>query len=391
MTASHSDGTGTPEAEGSVKKDSAPRRFLKKGSAKKGPVKKGSARQKLRPLNEEQLSHTFEQLSMLLGAGITPAEGLDIMLRDRDNTDLAGAYRALYGLVMGGVSLSEAVRQSGLFPFYAVQLLKIGEMTGRLDAVCSSLSSFYEAEDELHGSVRDAFCYPMIMAVMMFVLVIVLLSRVLPIFEQVFRQLGTSVSGVAAVLMNISSALSRYYAVFITLFLLLAVLFFYFNSTRSGQKHFRRFLQKCPFTRNLSEEIALSRFAAGMELTQSSGMDPCESLTMCRDIVENDAVAARIDACVRSLQAGSPFSDALADAAIFSSFYSSMIHVASMTGHIDTVMGYISRHYRAETDRRMDAALSRIEPAMVALLAILVGGILLSVILPLMGIMSSIG
>lgn len=360
-------------------------------SGAKAPESQSPATTKLRPLNEEQLSHTFEQLSMLLGAGITPAEGLDIMIRDKDNTDLADACRALQSLVMTGVSLSEAVRQSGLFPFYAVQLLKIGEMTGRLDAVCSSLSSFYEAENELRGSIRDAFYYPMIMVVMMFVLVIVLLSRVLPIFEQVFRQLGTSVSGVAAVLMSVSGALSRYYAVFITLFLVLAALFFYFNSTQRGQKHFHRLLQKCPFTKNLSEEIALSRFAAGMELTQASGMDTFESLTMCRDIVENDAVAARIDACIRSLQEGTPFSEALAGAAVFSSFYSSMIQVASMTGHLDTVMGYISRHYRTETDRRIDAALSRIEPTMVALLAILVGGILLSVILPLMGIMSSIG
>ena len=360
-------------------------------SGTKAPESQSSARKKLRPFNDAQLSHIFEQLSMLLGAGITPAEGLGIMLRDKDNTDLADACLILQNLVMDGVSLSEAVQESGLFPFYAVQLLKIGEMTGRLDAVCSSLSSFYETEDELRGSIRDAFYYPMIMAVMMFVLVIVLLSHVLPIFEQVFRQLGTSTSGVAAVLMSVSGALSRYYAAFITLFLVLAALFFYFNSTQRGQKHFHRLLQKCPLTQGLSEDIALGRFAAGMELTQASGMDTYESLTMCRNIVENDAIAARIDTCIRSLQEGTPFSEALAGAAIFSSFYSSMIHVASMTGHMDTVMGYISRHYRAETDRRIDAALSRIEPTMVALLAILVGGILLSVILPLMGIMSSIG
>ena len=94
---------------------------------------------------------------------------------------------------------------------------------------------------------------------------------------------------------------------------------------------------------------------------------------------------------MQSLQAGNPFPEALGSAGIFSGFYSAMIRVASMTGHLDTVMGYIARHYREETDRRIDAALSRIEPAMVAILAVLIGGILLSVILPLMGIMSSIG
>lgn len=344
-----------------------------------------------RPLDDEQISHTFEQLSMLLGAGITPAEGLDIMIHDKDNTDLAACYRTLWELLGKGNSLSDALQKSGLFPSYPVQLMKIGELTGHTDAVSSSLASFYESEDQLKASVRDAFSYPVIMAVMMFVLVIVLLSRVLPIFGQVFRQLGTQVSGIAAILMDISSSLSRYYAFFIGLFFAFALLFLYFSNTVSGQKSLQRFLQKFPLTKGLTEQIAMSRFAAGMELTQSSGMDTYESLTLCRSIAENDAVAARIDHCIRLLQEGSSFADALAGASIFSSFYSSMIRVASMTGHIDTVMGYISRHYREDTDRRIDAALSRIEPAMVALLAILIGGILLSVILPLMGIMSSIG
>ena len=344
-----------------------------------------------KPLTKEQISHTFEQLAMLLGAGITPAEGLDIMLRDKDNGDLTGCYRRLLELLGTGSSLSDALQQSGFFPSYTVQLMKIGELTGHADSVCASLASFYEAEDELQSSIRDAFSYPIIMAVMMFVLVIVLLSRVLPIFEQVFRQLCTSASGIAALLMSISSSLSRYYAVFITLFFVLAILFFYFSNTQSGAQRLHLFLQKFPFTRSLSEQIALSRFAAGMELTQASGMDTYESLMLCRDIVENETVSSRIDRCIQLLREGSSFADALAEASIFSSFYSSMIHVAAMTGHIDTVMGYISRHYREDTDRRIDAALSRIEPAMVALLAILIGGILLSVILPLMGIMSSIG
>lgn len=350
-----------------------------------------SEKKKLRPMNDEQLSHTFEQLSMLLGAGIPPAEALDVMLRDKDNKELSGAYQILLDQLMKGASLNEAAKESGLVPAYAIQLLKIGELTGSLDDVCSRLSSFYEAESELRGALRDAFYYPMIMAVMMFVLVIVLLSRVLPIFSQIFRQLGTSVSGIAAVLMNISSALSRYYAVFITLLLLLALLYFYFSGTEKGRAQFHRLFQKFPPTSGLAEEIAVSRFAAGMQLTQSSGLDTCESLSLCRDIVENDAVAARIDLCMQSLQAGNPFPEALGSASIFSGFYSAMIRVASMTGHLDTVMGYIARHYREETDRRIDAALSRIEPAMVAILAVLIGGILLSVILPLMGIMSSIG
>ncbi len=144
-------------------------------------------------------------------------------------------------------------------------------------------------------------------------------------------------------------------------------------------------------TKGLSEEIAIGRFAAGMQLTQASGMGTYESLTICRTLAENDAVAARIDLCVQYLESGDGLADALSKAEIFSSFYSSMIRVASLTGNADTVMGYIARHYQEDSNRRIDTVLARIEPAMVAILAIVIGMILLSVILPLMSIMSSIG
>ncbi len=344
-----------------------------------------------KPLTDEQLSHTFEQLAILLSAGITPSEGLSVMLKDKDNNDLAAVYTQLLALVREGKSLADSMQETGVFPSYSIQLLHIGELTGRTDVVCSSLSSYYETEDALHISVRDAFYYPMIMAVMMFVLVIVLLSRVLPIFEQIFRQMGTTASGVSAALMAISEVLSRYYALFVVFFFLLAILFFYFNNTPRGGQKLRRFMEIFPPTRGLSESIAIARFASAMELTQASGMDTYESLELCLSVTENRDISERIRRCISLLQEGQVLSDALAGAGIFSSFYSGMIRVAAMSGSIDVVMGYIARHYREDADRRIDSALARIEPAMVAVLAIVIGLILLSVILPLMGIMSSLG
>ncbi len=344
-----------------------------------------------KPLTDEQLSHTFEQLAILLSAGITPSEGLSVMLKDKDNNDLAAVYTQLLALVWEGKSLADSMQETGVFPSYSIQLLHIGELTGRTDVVCSSLSSYYETEDALHISVRDAFYYPMIMAVMMFVLVIVLLSRVLPIFEQIFRQMGTTASGVSAALMAISEVLSRYYALFVVFFFLLAILFFYFNNTPQGGQKLRRFMEVFPPTRGLSESIAIARFASAMELTQASGMDTYESLELCLSVTENRDISERIRRCISLLQEGQVLSDALAGAGIFSSFYSGMIRVAAMSGSIDVVMGYIARHYREDADRRIDSALARIEPAMVAVLAIVIGLILLSVILPLMGIMSSLG
>lgn len=354
-------------------------------------MKKTAKDKKPKSLNSEQVSHTFHQLSMLLGAGITPLDGIDIMIRDRENSDLTEVYTGLKTDLMKGMRLSEAMKESGVFPNYAIRILNIGEQAGTSDKVCAALSRFYEEDDALQSSIRDAFYYPFIMVLMMFVLVIILLSRVMPIFEQVFDQLGASVSGVAAVLLGISESLSGSYAVLIVIFLICGILFLYFYSTVRGRRQFHAFLQKFPPTRSFVERIAVGRFASAMQLTGESGMDAFEQLTLSRSVVENHDVEEKIDLCIEELKKGSGLAESLAATDMFSSFYSSMINVASLTGNVDTVMGYIARHYREDTNRRIDSALSRVEPTMVAILAVVIGLILLSVILPLMGVMTSIG
>ena len=229
------------------------------------------------------------------------------------------------------------------------------------------------------------------MIVMMFVIVIVLLSRVMPIFAQVFRQLGTSVSGITQTLMNISTALSRYYAVLIVLFILFVLLYFYFYYTKNGRLQFRQLLARFPATRDFSERMAVGRFASGMQLTTAAGLDTYYSLDLVSNIVENDAVRAKIEECKNLLQQGAGFAEAIIHVNMFTSFYSSMISVAAQTGNIDSAMKFISEHYRADTDKRINRTLAAIEPTMVIILSVIVGLILLSVILPLMGVMANIG
>ena len=222
-------------------------------------------------------------------------------------------------------------------------------------------------------------------------MVLVLLSRVMPVFAQVFSQLGTSVGGVTKALMDLSDALTKYYVVLIVVFVLLVLLFLYFYCTDRGQEQFARLLQKCPLTRRFTEDLALTRFAEGMQMTSAAGLDPYASLDLVSRLVGNDAVNQKVLNVKERLLAGDRFTEAVSAAGLFNSFYTGMIDVFAQSGSVDTAMGFIARHYKAETNRRISGLLSAIEPTMVAVLSIIVGMILFSVITPLMGIMSNIG
>ena len=279
-----------------------------------------------------------------------------------------------------------AERDSG-----ARQRALIGEHTGKLDEVCNALARYYEEEDDLRESIRSAVSYPIVMIVMMFAVVMVLVSKVLPIFAQVFRQLGASVNGVTQVLLSMSETLVRYYMVFVVLLLIAAALFLYFYCTDRGQQNFRDFMAAFPLTRDFSESLALTRFAGGLRMTQSAGLDAYDSLELASRVTGNRNVLKKIHVCRDLLQEGHSFSEAVAKAGLFSPFYSGMISVFAQAGSVDKAMDFIADHYKAETDRRISRALAAIEPTMVVILSLIVGLILLSVMLPLMGIMANIG
>ncbi len=346
---------------------------------------------KQHPLTYDEISHLFEQLSMLLGAGITIYDSLDIMLKDEENKDLHWINEQLLATVRSGEPLSDAIEESGVFPVYAKQLIIIGEQTGNLDTVSSAIAEFYEDEADIRESLRSAVTYPIVMVVLMFVVVIVLLSRVLPIFEQVYEQLGTSVGGFTESLMDIGKAMSRYYLALVVVFFLLAGLFIYFYRTQRGQKNLRYLLATLPFSKGFSQRLAVGRFAGGMAMTQRAGLDTFSSLTLCKQLVDNPTVQDKIGQAIDHLSKGETLSESLVAVNMFSHFYSSMINVAQKAGNVDEVMRLIAVNYKKETDRRIAGAIAAVEPTMVIILSIIVGMILLSVILPLMGIMSSIG
>ncbi len=344
-----------------------------------------------RKLTSAQIFHFFEQLRALLGAGITPYAALQIMKQDAGNEKISGLLDALSEQIAQGRRLSEAAASTDAFPDYVNELLVIGEQTGRLENVCGSLARYYEDDDELRNAVRSAVSYPLVMIVMMFAVVIVLLSKVMPVFQQVFEQLGTSANSFTLSLMKISKSLSRCYVAIIIVFAVLVLVFLWFYCTEKGRKQFGSFLETFGPTKKFTEALALTRFAGGLQMTTSAGLDPYTSLDMTARIVGNKAVREKILRCREELQNGASFSEAVAKVGMFDSFYTSMITVFAQAGSVDKAMEFIAKHYKDETDRRISRLLSSIEPTMVAVLSVVVGLILLSVILPLMGVMSNIG
>lgn len=344
----------------------------------------------MKPFSNLELSSFCGQMALILRSGISAMEGVSIMLEDTEGGDEKIILEQLLLDMQETGSLHHALESTRIFPAYLLHMAEIGEETGTLDEVMRALQVHYEREDSISKSIRSSITYPLIMTGMMAVVVIVLLVKVMPIFNQVFIQLGTEMTGFSRMLMNVGTVISRYSVVFIVLLLVIAGVVLYGTRTASGKIRFRKIGHRLHFTKVLYEEIAACRFASGMALTLSSGLNPERSMELVTALNDDPVYRKKIETCREQTEEGKELSEALVSSGMFTGVYARMVSIGAKTGSMDQVMEEIADLYQDDIDTRMNNLLAVLEPTLVTVLSLIVGVILLSVMLPLIGIMSGI-
>lgn len=346
---------------------------------------------KVKELTKLEIASFCDQIAMIIKAGITPKDGLELMLSDAKDQATKDLLEALLVHSRQGESFSKCVKESGYFPKYVINMIALGEETGDLDDVLVALRNYYEHEEMLSDSIRSAVTYPVIMIIMMMLIIILLITKVLPLFNQVFDQLGAQLNGVSAMLLSLGQVFQTYSVIImVTLFVILLV-FFITLRTPKGRVILNTLLIKGPITRKFERDIAFGRFARGMALTLSSGMKIYTAIDLVVELVEHKEVQKQIVNMKEFIMDGKNFSEALNEAGIFSRLYSRMIFIGVKSGNVDMVLENIATLYEEDTERKLNNFISIIEPTLVISLSLVVGMILLSVILPLLGIISGLG
>ncbi len=347
-------------------------------------------------MNKKQtLSHTelaafCSQFSEILRAGISPGEGIAIMLEDSSSAEEKELLTKIQDSVYATGILSAGLEDADVFPDYMLNMVRLGEQSGRLDDVMATLAVYYEREANLSAAIKSAVTYPCIMIGMMILVVLILITKVLPVFHEVFAQLGTDMSGMSKVLIHFGQTLNRYALVFIAILAVLIALGLYFSRAKSGRTAAAKFFSSFGPTKSFSHKNAACRFAGGMALALKSGLTPESGLELSKKLVTNPAFSEKIDQCSSLLNEGIPLTDALSQSGIFSGMQARMLLIGSRTGSMDEAMQKIAAQYEDELDTSIQNTLAVIEPTLVAVLSIIVGLILLSVMMPLMGILSEL-
>lgn len=341
--------------------------------------------------SSRELSAFCLQVSMLLKEAVPLDEGFTIMAEDAATKEERDVLRSIAEDVELGEPLFSALEKTGSFPPYVVSMAKLGQKSGTLDRIMKSLSVYYEKEDFMLKNIRNAITYPTMMVVMLVAILFVLFTWVMPVFERVYVQLGVQMS-------PLSVMASRFGAIFsgaaLILFVVLSVIVAA-AAIASGAGHSLGIVEKLTewFKRSNKTAIAVAgrRFTAVLALTLESGMELEKGMELAAEIVDNSRMEETIKECAHKLQNGTGYYEAMKDTGLFSGFHVQMLKVGARSGQLDEVMRQISSDYEQQADSSIDNMISRLEPTLVAVLAVAVGLILLSVMLPLAGVLASVG
>lgn len=343
-------------------------------------------------LSTEYLSTFATELAMLLHAGIGIGDGLHMLAEDEEDTQTKELLRSIGERVDDGILLSEAFEETGVFPDYLIYMTRTGEQTGRTEASFVALANHYERQRLLSERIRSALLYPLILLVLMILIIGVLLVKVLPIFNKVYNQLGGSMSGMAAGLLKFGAFLRAALPVLTILaavFVVLALVLYFSDSIREKCVGF---LKKHYGDKGIIYQVTIARFASALSMGMMSGLTIEDAMRTAMSFHEESSkLKERYEQCLADLEKGEPLGEALHKSKIFSATYCRMITLGIRSGSSDDIMEEISRRLDDDASRSIDRTVTKIEPTIVIVTSILVGMILLSVMIPLLNIMSSIG
>ncbi len=348
------------------------------------------------PKSSKRLRHSditlfCTQVSLFLRAGIPLSEGLSLLREDIDNPVFEAVIRSVSDAVENRKTLAEAIRRTGAFPAYLTRMVGIGEMSGNLDEIMQTLADFYEREGALRQRIRSSVTYPIVLIVMMSAIVLLLVVQVLPMFDDLLRSLGGQMPPIVRGLMTFGQFVGRYWWAIVLVVVLLAALPRVIGMTPAGKKALDRFKTDFFLIRSLTRKIAAERFSSAMAFLLRSSVDLEVALELTGELLDNSYMQQKIDDSRAHIAKGESIPDAFYKAGIFPRLFTRMLAVGFKTGDLDGMMSRLADRYEQEVNLSLGRVIGAIEPAFIALLSIVVGVILISVMLPLIQIMSSIG
>jgi len=324
------------------------------------------------------------QFSAMINSGISIIDALDILRDQIDHPRLKEVVIAVTEDIETGSDLSEALsKHPDVFPELFVQMVRAGETGGIIGDVLDRIAEHYEKQDELQGKIKSALYYPVTIMVIAFLVVIFLLTNVVPTFVTMFEGFGAQLPLPTRILLGTSNFLQSYWWLVGLILVALFFLFRNYRNTPEGRLRTDRMLLKIPQIGEMMKKIYLSRFSSTLAVLLSSGVDLLAALSIIEGVVGNRVYSQALTDARIKVREGSTSSEPLQKRDEFPKLLVHMIKVGEESGAMSRMLDKVSMFYDREVDRSVEGVVSIIEPVIIVMLAIVVGFVVISIVMPM--------
>lgn len=337
-------------------------------------------------------SELFHRLALLLQSGIQVSDGLQILAEEENDKEYIRLLTQMASGLEEGKSLSAVFEEAGCFSWHIIGLIDTGEQVGRTEETFLSLSRYYANKERRNRKLKESFTYPCILLALMLIVIVVLLTKVLPIFNDVYASLGGSLTGAASALLAFGNALNGalpYLGIALGVIIMavaVVLLLPELKATVTGA--FRRVFGDSGVYRSMNN----AGFAQALAVAVSCGIPFEEGVEMAGKMLSDIPKAqARCQKCVEMMENGTLMEDALRETGMLSKSVCYLLKLGIRAGKGDETMQQIAERMAQEAEDAIDTKLAKIEPALVIITSLITGAILLTVMLPLVDIMNAIG
>ena len=353
------------------------------------PVKVGK---KAKSLNIPFLSRTSEkdiavftrQLATMINAGMPIVQALDILSKQQKNKLFKNILNQIKLDVEGGSNLAEALKKHPkVFDELFVNMVIAGETGGFLDQVLNRITSYKEKALALKKKVKGAMVYPAITLAVALIVLTIILVYVIPAFQEIFSDFGAALPAPTQFVIDLSS-FTRRYIIYIFLGLVGFILFIrLIYRTEKGQYSLDRLLLKSPLLGGLLRKVAIARFSRTLSTMLQSGVPILQSLEIVAKTAGNKVIEGVLLDARKRVGQGEALAVSLSDSKVFPPLVVQMTAVGEQTGELEGMLAKVADFYEEEVDAAVDALTSMLEPAMMIFLGGLIGGLVISLYLPI--------
>lgn len=332
-----------------------------------------------------KLAVASKQVETLLIAGTPVVESFRELSNQLEDNTLRKVFSEIATAVNEGSTLAKALeKHPRVFPKLYVNMVRAGEISGTLELIFGRLAELYDSQARLNQKVTSALTYPILMLILCFSAVLIILYFIIPEIRSLFDQRGATLPVPTQVVIALSEFVQFYWWLVLAAFVGLYLGFQKYYQSKLGRRSIDKLLLDLPYLGPFNRKLGATKLARNLSSLLASGVDLLQALTIARNIVSNTLLQEALDKAKVGVEEGVSLSKELKESGLFPSMLIHLIKTGENSGDLERMLLHSANTYDAEIDSFLAGITSVIEPILILFLTVVVGGILVSVLLPML-------